>query len=271
MLAVFFYSLRIPTIDWLILAGAAVAYALLQRRFGRWALLAFGPAWLGLIANGDAIALLEYNSVATILRHLAPGATFRVAFMIIAVLLAQRGGTSLRKLLWWGLGGATVGAFVLPIVAILTLGNIPMHQPCNLPSLESTLPSRTIEEIGTEGFFESTCPVPVATELEFVRPYGTIRMKWWGSPHRLYMVGRATDGSALRFGGPRVEVYTPNTPGTFLDAFTHRIRFQVNDFVGTPSPETLAVDVFGTASDPLEQLDLRYVPQSCTCAIYDSL
>jgi hypothetical protein len=272
MLAVFFHQWQIPTIHFLILVSAAVVYAVLQRRYGRWApLRVFLLAWLALLANADAYSLLEYNSVATILRHLAPGATVSVAFMIVVVLLAQRGAASRAKLLTWGVGGAAIAAYVFPIIAIVTLGNIPIHQPCNLPSLELTLPSRTIDEIGTEGFFETTCLVPVTTELELERPCGTIHLKWWGSPHRLYIVGRGTDGSPLRFGGSRVDEYRPNTPGTFLDAFSHRITFNVENFVGEPPPEAFTIEVFGAAPEPLEQLDWRYVPQRCTCATYDSL
>ena len=79
MLAVFLYAWQTPTIDFLILASAAVLYAVLQRRYGRWASLrVFLLAWLGLLGNRDAYSLLEYNSVATVLRHLAPAATISV-------------------------------------------------------------------------------------------------------------------------------------------------------------------------------------------------
>jgi hypothetical protein len=273
MLAVLFYAWHIPTIDFVILASAAVVYAVLQRRYGKWApLRVFLLAWLCLLANADAFSLLEYNSIATILRHLAPGATVKVVFMLAVMLWAQRGAAWSRgKLLAWGVGGAAGAAYLVPVIAIVTLGNIPSHHPCNLPSLESTVPSRAIEQIGAERYFEDTCPVPVATEIVLERPYGSIRMKWWGSPHRLYMVGEATDGSPLRFGGSRVEEYRPNTPGTFLDAFSHRITFNVENYVGNPPPEAFAIEVFGAALEPLERLDLRYVPQRCTCATYDSL
>jgi hypothetical protein len=142
---------------------------------------------------------------------------------------------------------------------------------CNVPSLESTLPSETIKETGHGLLFSPRCATSVAAEQEFPRAYGTIRARWWGSPHRLYVVARAHDGTPLTIRGPRVEDYSANRARSPVAQFDHRITFQVNDFDVNPSSETFAFEVFGDANEPIERLEMTYIPQRCTCTDYDSL
>src|SRR5262245_42540490 len=140
---------------------------------------------------------------------------------------------------------------------------------CNIPSLESTVPSETIKETGRGFFFSPKCATSVAAEQEFTRAYGTIQMLWWGDPHRLYIMARARDGTPSTIRGPRVEVFSSDRAP--LARFDHRITFQVNDFDVNPSSERFVFEVLGETREPIERLEMTYVPQRCTCASYDSL
>ena len=142
---------------------------------------------------------------------------------------------------------------------------------CNVPSLESTVPSETIKVTGRGLFFSPKCATTVAAEQEFPRAYGTVRVMWWGSPHRLYIVARAHDGTPLTIRGLRVEGYSTDRPRSFLAQFDHRITFEGNDFDINPSSQAFAFEVLGEALEPIDRLEMTYIPKRCTCADYDSL
>ena len=133
------------------------------------------------------------------------------------------------------------------------------------------MPSETIKVTGRGFFLSPECATSVAAEQEFSRGYGTIRMLWWGDPHSLYIVARARDGTPLMIRGPRVEVFSSDRVHSPLARFDHRITFQVNDFDVNPSSETFVFEVLGEVPEPIERLEMTYIPQRCTCATYDSL
>jgi hypothetical protein len=258
------------TLDFVVLATGVVLYVIAAHWVGRWAMFpVFVIAWLGLLVNAGALSLLEYNSAFVILRHLALPATLAVAFTALAALWAER-TRAFRKTLGYGFGGAAFSAYALPVIALLIAGTVPRHFPCTLPSLESSVPTETIAEVGTSGFFSNTCPVPVATEFELARPYGSIGMFWWGSPHRLYIVGEGQDGGSLTIRGARVEQYSANRQDSPLGRYTSRITFPVETYVPGATAEAFTIEV-SRDGRPLEELDLKYVPQQCTCAVYDTL
>lgn len=146
---------------------------------------------------------------------------------------------------------------------------IPNYYPCNLPSLESSIKGRTLSEVGTSGYFDDRCPAPIASEIEFERPYGTIRVHWWGSPHRLYMEGGSTEGGSLDFRGPRVEEFQANRPDSILAGYTHRITFSGRHYMDSES-ERVTLEVYGDGV-LRESVDFRYVPIRCECPAPEGL
>ena len=146
---------------------------------------------------------------------------------------------------------------------------IPNYYPCSLPSLESPIPSTTLEEVGTSGYFEDQCPAPIPSVMEFERSYGTIRMHWWGSPHRLYMVGTTADGVSLDFGGSRVEPFEANWAGSLLADYSNRVTFSGGSYIESTSEQVLLEVYDGGAL--LERLELRYVPIRCECVASEGL
>jgi hypothetical protein len=162
-------------------------------------------------------------------------------------------------------------SLVVALAAGASLTACVSRSACNIPSLESTVPSETIKETGRGLLFFPKCATTVAAEQEFPRTYGTVRVMWWGDPHRLYIVARARDGTPLTIRGPRVENYSTERRLSRLKRFDHQITFQVNQYDVDPSSETFAFEVLGEDLEPFERLEMTYVPQRCTCADYDSL
>ena len=95
-------------------------------------------------------------------------------------------------------------------------------------------------------------------------------MLWWGDPHRLYVVARAHDGAPLAIRGPRVEDFSTDRADSPLAPFDHRITF-LNEFAVDASSEAFVLEILGSAAEPIERLEMTYVPQRCMCASYDSL
>ena len=259
---------------WAVLAVAVFAAAAANRRVGIWGLISvLAVAWPVLMVTDlfgwgpGTRQILALNSLSMLFRQLWPGATWTIGLVALPMILARR-SRSRRTLIGWGLGSAAFAAFVAPFVALFAALNIPRHDPCYLPSLELEVASRTIVEVGTSGYFTDTCPVPIARELELQRDYGVVRMMWWGSPHRLYMVGEGSGGTPLAFGGERVEEYH-NTSGSFLAPYSGRVTFRNSNFRGVANGETFELRVSAADGELLEQLTLRYVPVRCTCATYD--
>jgi hypothetical protein len=100
--------------------------------------------------------------------------------------------------------------------------------------------------------------------MTFEREYGDIQMYWWGSPHRLYMVGSTAAGRPLTFGGPRVEQFRVREPATFLAGYTSRVTFVESSFADAGAAETFSIEVRDDG-ELREEIELRYVPKPCTC------
>ena len=265
---------------WAVLGVGAIIASLVGRRAGRLGVIGvFCVVWTILFSVSlmQELYLLQYNSLGRVVSEFVQGPTTAVAVTMIPVLwLARRG--SVRKSSIWGIGAATVVIFVLPPIALIAATLIPAdHYPCSLPSLEASIPSRTIDGVGTTGFFSDTCPVPIAREFAFDRDYGVVTMYWWGSPHRLRISGQTPDGEALGIGVNRIDPtgrrqYSPDPREsrvvTFFQGQSHLIP------ADPPLPsqtETFSITVFRSDGEPLEEIELRYLPKACTCAFYDVL
>ena len=140
---------------------------------------------------------------------------------------------------------------------------------CNIPSLASPVPIETLRRVS--GPFGPTCSATIASKQRLDREYGTIRMRWWGSPHRLYLVGQARDGTPLTFGGPRIEEYSSKQWYSPTAGYSHRITFPVNSYDVNPSSETFVLEVLSEDLELVERLVMTYVPEQCTCKEYESL
>ena len=171
------------------------------------------------------------------------------------------------RLKYW-LYGFTFAVSALGLYVLVPLF-IPDYYPCNVPSLVAMIPSTTLSEVGTSGYLEDHCPVPVASELEFDRPYGTVKARWWGSPHRLYFVGTSAQEVPLDFVGSRVEAFHTDRPDSFLAEFSSRVTFSGGNYIDS-EPERFEVDVYDD-SGLRESLHLRYVPVRCECAASEGL
>ena len=265
---------------WALLAVGAMIAALAGRRGGRLAVIGvFCAVWAILFSQSlmQELHLFQYNSIGRVFSEFWMGTTTAVAVTMIP-LLWLTGKASVRKAAAWGIGGATIVMFVFPPIALWAIAYIPAdHRPCSLPSLESSVPSRTIRGIGTDGYFSDTCPIPIARELEFDRDYGTVNMYWWGTPHRLRISGQTSDGESLGIGVNRVDPTgrSQDSPEpsdervvTFFQGQSHLIP------ADPPHPEeteAFSITVFGADGEPLEEIPLRYLPRACTCVFYDSL
>lgn len=136
---------------------------------------------------------------------------------------------------------------------------------CWLPNLVLDVPSRVLVHVGDRADRASdSCPVPVARLIQVQRPYGELEFELWGSPHRLYMVGRLEDGSALRINGDQVEPYRPKSP-SWLDKYSHRRTFLGDNFGAQPESVAFSVAVLDSRGETLDELRLVYRPEFCTC------
>jgi hypothetical protein len=155
------------------------------------------------------------------------------------------------------------------LIASASLTACAVATTCNIPSLKSGIPSKTTRHVG--GPFGPRCSESIASKQRFPRGYGTIRMRWWGSQHRLYIVGWANDGTPLTFRGARVEEYSAKRWYSPTAKYSHRITFPVYEYAGNPSSETFALEVLGKDLQLIERLEMTYAPKQCTCRDYDSL
>ena len=267
---------------WIILALGAVLATLVRRRGGWLAVIGvFCVVWLVLALDFWVRSLryapqgMELHALGRTFSDYGTVITLVVFVTMIPVLLVAR-SASVRKSIAWGVGSAAFAVFVLPIIALYASFFIPAdHYACSLPSVESSLPSRTIDGIGTTGYFDDTCPVPIAREQELDRNYGVINLYFWGSPHRLRISARTHEGEplwiwsarsdAVRMGGSRL----PSDSSVFT--FQGRRNFLPSQ---PPLPEetkTFSIRVSRPHGELLEEIELRYAPVVCTCAFYDSL
>lgn len=136
---------------------------------------------------------------------------------------------------------------------------------CWLPDLVVNVPVETLMRVGDRGDRRSdSCPVPVPRVITTVRPYGSLRFELWGSSHRLYMTGKATDGTALQFGGDGVDAYRRNTD-SWLSQYSHYRRFAGSDFADAPETAAFDLSIQDANGVELEQLSLTYRTQRCRC------
>ena len=167
-----------------------------------------------------------------------------------------------RAIGFWA-GGITVMVLVIGVFVAAQVANRPRF-PCNVPSLESRLRMTVTMVVPRRGYFVDSCPTPIPQEMKFEREYGDIQMFWWGSPHRLYMVGRTATGRPLTFGGPRVEQFKVREPATFLAGYTSRVTFVESFLADSKAAETFSIEVRDDGG-LREEIELRYVPRACTC------
>jgi hypothetical protein len=130
---------------------------------------------------------------------------------------------------------------------------------CEYPLLVAKIPIATVGD--ARYLIPYTCPVPIANNMQYTRPYGAIQMHWQaGFPaghDSLYLVAWAIDGRLLRIGGPRVEDYDDSIP-EFLAEYSDRVTFDGR-------PETFTIEISRDNGEAIEQLALDYVRQQCTC------
>jgi hypothetical protein len=167
-----------------------------------------------------------------------------------------------RGIAYW-VGGVAVVALLIGLFVAAQLSNRPRY-PCNVPSLESRIPMTVTAVVPRSGYFVESCPAPIPQEMKFEREYGDIQMYWWGSPHRLYMVGSTATGRPLTFGGPRVEPFRVRAPATFLAGYTSRVTFAESSFADSDAAETFSIEIRDDG-ELREEITLRYVPRQCTC------
>lgn len=144
-----------------------------------------------------------------------------------------------------------------------------------MPSVETSLPSRTIDGIGTTEYFDDTCPVPIAREQELDRTYGVINLYLWGSPHRLRISARTYEGEPLWIwsaGSDNVRLGRSSLPtDSIVITFQGRRNFLPSQPPRREETETFSVSVSRPDGELLEQMELRYAPVVRTCPFYDSL
>ena len=159
---------------WAILALAGVVAALIGRRTGKLGVIGiFFLAWMALVLYEIIPVPVTAGRWDNIWRT-----TSFIAFIAMVPMLFVVGRVSVRSSIVWGIGSATFATYAIVILWLTKMHTIPVAQrPCNLPTLETPIPSRTISEIGTTSFFSARCPVPLVTEFEFERDYGVIRMR----------------------------------------------------------------------------------------------
>jgi hypothetical protein len=144
-----------------------------------------------------------------------------------------------------------------------------VHTDCWLPVLRTDEPIRVLVNVGGRGDRSSdACPVPVARTFEIERPYGTISMEWWGSPHRLYISTTADDGRALDTRGSGIEVYEDRA-GSWLREYSHRITFAGEDLLERTAPEKITIEVLTADGGVVDTIHATYDTVQCSCSVPD--
>ena len=258
---------------WAILALGGVAAAMIGRRGNKLAVIGvFFVAWIVCavyeierrsypIGRIDEVEIWVMAAI--------------MAFVAMVPMLFVAGKVSLGGGALCGIFGATIAVYGLQMLLIALAAKVPVQQhPCNLPILEASIPSRTLEEIGTVGFFSARCPVPVATEVEFDRDYGVLGMRWRMANHSLYAFGRTADGQSLSIGGGRFnKIYSTRwSPGPeYSHVMDFGQRYSGSYAPATRAlvrPETFSLTVSRADGEQLEEIELSYGSRPCTCAYY---
>ena len=100
-------------------------------------------------------------------------------------------------------------------------------------------------------------------------------MRFWGSPHRLLISGQTPDGDSLLVGVNRIDPadrtqVSPHPNDSKVVTFSQTFGLRPPDPILPAYTEEFSVTVFQADGESLEEISLRYVPQACTCAYYDS-
>lgn len=256
---------------WAILALAGVVAALIGRRTGKLGVIGiFFLAWMALLLYEIVPVPVTAGRWDNIWRT-----TSFIAFIAMVPMLFVVGRDSVRTSIVWGIGSATFATYGIVILWLTKMHTIPVAQrPCNLPTLETPIPSRTISEIGTTSFFSARCPVPLVTEFEFERDYGVIGMRWRTASHELFVFARTSDGQPLSIGGNRFDKldatrWSPAPEYAYVENFG-QFRYHP-DAPGTRTlvpPETFSIAVSQTDGELLEEIEITYRAKSCICAVY---
>jgi len=163
------------------------------------------------------------------------------------------------------------GAAALPLtmyVALIFGTYSPRHYDCGLPFLESEIPSSTIAAVDNVTLTDA-CPIPVASELEFVREYGAIRMKLRtisradSKYDSVQIAAQTADGQPLKISGSRVQEY-----GDYSGPLLLGQKPVVLNLGWGESPGTFLIDVIQQNGDVIERLEFEYVRRRCTCLSY---
>ena len=213
------------------------------------------------VGQGEGIAILMMAGLMTLVAM--------VPMLLVAGHVSVAGG------IVCGFVGATMAAYGFPLIYLTLAHRVPIEQRhCNLPTLEASIPSTTLAEIGTMGFLSARCPVPLPTELEFERSYGVIGMRWGTASHRLYAFGRTADGQPLTIGGDRFdEIVSPQRSPS--PEYSHVRNFGQTRYHGDPPgtqttvrPQTFFLAVSRADGQILEEIEFTYGSRPCTCAYY---
>ncbi len=136
---------------------------------------------------------------------------------------------------------------------------------CWLPEVVVSVPVETPVLTGDKNDHRrDSCPVPLPRVMSAVRPYGSLQLEVWGSPHVLYMKGTASDGTHLQFSGDDVVGYRPDSE-SWLKQYSHFRRFPGEDYLDTRENTAFSVAVQDASGAELEQLSLTYRTQQCRC------
>lgn len=163
--------------------------------------------------------------------------------------------------------------YVLLIVAILLAGCEPryVNTDCWLPILLTDEPLRTLVDVGDRNDRSfNTCPVPVARIFEAERSNGTVKFEWWGSPHKLYISARSTDGQPLDIRGAGVEVYR-DTSGSWLAEYSHNRTFSGNNLLDKPASEPISIALFGADGNLVDTIQATYDTVRCSCPVPEGM
>lgn len=267
---------------WIILAVGAVLAMRVRRRGGWPAVIGvFSVVWLLLALDSwlrssqSFLQGTDLNVLGLVFTYYGTVTTLVVFVTMIPVLTVARTG-SVRKSIAWGVGSATLAVFVLPIFAFLASYYVPAdHFPCSMPSVETSLPGRTIDGIGTTGFFDDSCPVPVAREQELDRTYGVINLRLQDSQHQLRISARTHEGEPLRIWSARSDAVRRDGSSPPSDSSVLTFKGQRYLLPSIPpmrdETETFSISVSRPQGELLEEIELHYAPVVCTCAFYDSL
>lgn len=261
-------------IQWAILVLGGIVAVLIGRRSGKLAIVGvFLAAWAGVVlvelARGPSI-IADWEFGLSMAAILVSAAMIPMLFVI--------GRVSIFGGIAWAVVCATFAVPGLTILMLLWVSYVPIGQTsCHLPTLEASVPGRTLAEIGNTGLFTARCPVPLATAWEFDRDYGVIGMGWGTLRHELHVFARTADGQPLGIGSDRVQTVDswpwPPRPG-YTDVVPLG-RFSYQGVAPGPNrpveSEAFSLTVSDTDGAVLEELDFSYASQECTCAVYMGL